>query len=356
MNKKNFLKYLVIILAGGLAGFILSVMFANRLVFRLSSVPVLRDYKIVTSSAPIVIHTKEEVRLRGESDSLEAAQDARRKTSAVVTRVGQKLVQSGSAVNVSVDGLFLTAQSALPTLGTNYERYIQLSTGEMRLVAEEWKDPVTGLVMVLAAGGGNVSVANFARMEQAASGQQVAFLAGLLGSDRPYILPALISRGLYLADNVEAGLMDENLGLVLPSGLMPGQAVVETSGDILGIWNGSRVIFAGAADNAVRHFLAGQKKFVRPFFGFTFHTTTAAEAKLFGRSSGVLSVESVLPNSPAASIVKVGDIITAIGGKKMSEISFTQTLVDAVVGEALKITAERGGKEIEFSIIPVLRN
>ena len=68
-----------------------------------------------------------------------------------------------------------------------------------------------------------------------------------------------------------------------------------------------------------------------------------------GRTS-MLTVEQVIPGSPASEVLAPGDILLRINGKLVTRFVPLEAVLDTHVGEAIDIQLERGGRRIEATV------
>ena len=81
--------------------------------------------------------------------------------------------------------------------------------------------------------------------------------------------------------------------------------------------------------------------------------TEASEARArerFPGQTGMLTVEQVIPESPAAGILAPGDILISVNGELIAEFVPLAAVLDNNVGNEIDVTIERGGRRIEASI------
>lgn len=104
----------------------------------------------------------------------------------------------------------------------------------------------------------------------------------------------------------------------------------------LNFWRRLVVLFAGPAANIITALLI----FVILFSGI-------------GISYATNTVDSTIKGSPAANCLEPGDVIVAVDGKKVEQLSdMSAILSQTKEGETLKITLQRDGKEKTVSITP----
>lgn len=71
----------------------------------------------------------------------------------------------------------------------------------------------------------------------------------------------------------------------------------------------------------------------------------------FPEQTGMLTVEQVIPGSPAAGKLEPGDILLRINGELVTEFVPLEAMLDDLVGSEIEIEVERGGKSISRSIV-----
>ncbi|MHB2169210.1 RIP metalloprotease RseP [Alsobacter sp. R-9] len=75
-----------------------------------------------------------------------------------------------------------------------------------------------------------------------------------------------------------------------------------------------------------------------------------------GRQVIVPRVDAVMAGSAADKAgIKAGDLVVAINGKALDSFSDMQRIVSTAPGESLVLTLERGGKELDLSVVPELK-
>jgi S1-C subfamily serine protease len=81
--------------------------------------------------------------------------------------------------------------------------------------------------------------------------------------------------------------------------------------------------------------------------------TDAAEAEVrsrFPEQTGMLTVEQVIPDSPAEGKLRPGDILIRVDGELITEFVPLAAVLDEHVGEEITLTLERGGREVTETV------
>ena len=71
----------------------------------------------------------------------------------------------------------------------------------------------------------------------------------------------------------------------------------------------------------------------------------------FPENTGMLTVEQVVPGSPADNKLEAGDILVRINGKLITEFVPLAAILDDNVGQSIDIDVERGGRAMRFEIV-----
>ena len=133
---------------------------------------------------------------------------------------------------------------------------------------------------------------------------------------------------------------------------MPGQAVVSTKAEVVGLWDGTSVVSADVLRQAAGLYFNNAGKIVRPFFGFSYQIITKTESTLLSKPGGGL-VKSIVKPSPAAQSGLVeGDIILFVDNDKVSEENLLEEILQKYKpGDSVKLNVVRGTQDINLTII-----
>ncbi|MDO1560267.1 Do family serine endopeptidase [Brevundimonas sp. 2R-24] len=180
----------------------------------------------------------------------------------------------------------------------------------------------------------------------------------VLAIGNPFGVGQTVTSGIISALNrTETGISDSSSFVQTDAAINPGNsggALVDMDGDLIGIntaifsRSGSSAgvgfaIPAAAVRRAVESAVGGSRTIIRPWLGATGQGVTAEIARSLGldRPSGVV-VSEVYPNSPAARAgIREGDIITAVDGNEVNDLS----------GLNFRVGAARPGTQAQISLL-----
>ena len=83
--------------------------------------------------------------------------------------------------------------------------------------------------------------------------------------------------------------------------------------------------------------------------GLTEESETLAR-RMFPGQTGMLTVEQVIPASPAAGVLSPGDILISVNDELVTEFVPLAAVLDSNVGQEIAVTVERGGRRIDARI------
>lgn len=340
MPSKNK-SYVRIILIAVIISLLLEILFGGYLAATLATWPLIRKWGIIRPEAPIVINRRETVRVSDSNDIHDASESVKSKLSVIVSAVDGQTIMTGAAVNLTSDGLFLTGKSAVGGDLGNYR--VVLQDGRWAPLVSAISDPASEMVIVKAEIG-NVSVANIGSSKDAASGQRILFIYNIVGDSRPVVDPNFVTfpqrQGLNQVFNADRP--SRGFGVQPVASLVPGEAIVDLSGAVLGMWDGSAVISTDVMRPAFQQALADSAGLARPGFGFSYEFIDKTQAELEGLSSGVQVTQVVSAGAAQAAGLQVGDIIAKVDDTNVGQDPvFEQILERYKSGDRISLTVLR---------------
>lgn len=189
MNKR---RVFFVLIAAIILSQLFSILFGRWLTAKVSTLPLLSRYKLVSPQAPIVINTREEVRVSDSGDVQQALAAIRPKLSLLVSDNGGQVTVLGGALNLTSDGLFVTVKSAVDGQKLSNLK-IKLDDGTLAPVVKLTPDNATDLV-ILKADLQNLPVADFASSKDASAGQRVILATPQLTNFPLCLRPVLLAR------------------------------------------------------------------------------------------------------------------------------------------------------------------
>jgi|GEM_PF-1782793 len=335
---------------------IANIFLGRYLVAEISTIPFLNRWKLMSPQAPIVINTREEVRITDSGDISKSINDARSKISAVLSRsaTGSPTTFLGGAVNLTSDGLLLSVKQVIGT--TKAENlFVKLDNGSVSPVTQITGDPATDLVILSTVVRGS-PIANISSSKNVSAGQRVMLLAQDPEISGPVIFKdSFISSGQKTESFTvqDADLPRRAFSIQEPNGLVPGQSIISQNGEIIGIWSGSGVVVGDIIKDFFSKFLSEQGKKLRPSFGFRYSPVSSVDVKISAMAYG-LKIISVSPVGPAQKTgLGIGDIITEVNNTPVipGNLLLEELLQSVQIGDNVQLTVRRGKDTIKLSLI-----
>ncbi len=326
---------------------------------KLSSLTLFEKYRILNPQAPIVISKREEPKAGDPTDMQGAVIKVKSRLSSIATISENNVAITGSAINLSADGYFLTVQSALTAAkdaSPAVRQYVILNNGQKAQISQMWGETGTNLVIVKA-DLSNVPVAEFGSSKSLSTAQKIGFVHSA----------GLTSGAAFFQESFVTSVQSDNKGKVFSSdtparafgaqavgGLVFGDAVINIDGKFMGIWDGKSIVSSDVASDTVKTFFAnGQTMISRPQFRFSYRNIGLVESDLFQIPGGALVVAVDPAGASQSGGLKAGDSITAVGGQDINEdTSLEEILQSRKPGEAVGFTVVREKKLMTITITP----
>lgn len=349
---KNNLSLKIIIISTLTAVFI-NIFFGRLIAAKISTWPVLNRLQILNPQAPIVINTREEVRVSETGDVVKTVNAAKSKISAVVMKGSGNILQLGTAINLTSDGLFLTVESVIAGKQPN-QLVVKLDNGKFGEVNEIIRDPATGLV-VLKTGLNGMGLADLGESDQLTTGERVVLLDASL---QDYLVSFQDSN---ISEDQESDMLGKfssdfpTRSFVLTPSVskLPGEAVVDLKNRFMGIRDGETVISSDVIKDFLVRFLANSGNALRPEFGFEYRITGKLESELLEIPFGAV-IEKISAGSPSQKAgLKINDVLIAVGGQSINqENSLEKLLGKYKPGDEVIINILRQNIPESITIIP----
>lgn len=336
--------------------FLLNVFFADRLSAHIATWNWVKKAHLVEPRAPLVINTREEIRVNETNDIISALSRNKNKVGALFA-VGTGAPQlKGAVVAATSNGLVLTSRLAVGDLKAE-QLSVQLDDGKRYGVSSIISDPASNIVALQTSATG-LSVISFGTHSDMFAGERVMLL-GANADGSSYLLVSFLSSGEFMPlDIVSSDIPNRVVSLQPTSGAVPGQSVMDLSGKLIGMWDGQKLVSATILQEVVSGLLAANNKVIRPFYGFNYRFISNALAASEGRTAGLLISKSpagapaVLANSPAAKAgLLEGDIITKINNQSVGDGSIPESLLLGVSPQTkTSLQVKRAGQILDISI------
>lgn len=325
-----------------------NLLFGRFLAAKISTLPLINRWKIMSPLTPIVINTKEEIRISDGGDVLNAIEQAKSKISAVVSGEGGQAEVLGGAINLTSEGIFATAGNIFASNSAGY--FVILNDGRTAQITRRVADPATGLVFFRAELG-NVPVAGLGDSKALNAGEKILLLSNSAQTFQTKYLSSFISS---VQSDIQRQIFDSDhpsrsFGVQAAAPILNGASAVNLKGEIVGLWDGSRIISSDILRAAFNLYLSNQAQIKRPAFGFIYSVLTKNESKLLALPEGAL-VKTAAKQAAAAGLLPK-DIITAVGGEQVNENQPLEELLQKYrPGDKLNMEVYRGKEKINLPL------
>jgi len=347
---------LIIIIVASVLAVLLQILFGSFLSAKLSTLPLLRHLDLFNPRAPIVVNNQETVRVSDANDAVETADSVKSKLAVVAYYDGKgadtHLVRSGGALNWTADGYFVSTATALSVANKTYA--IILNDGEIFPIKTVYSDTGSSLV-ILATDARNLSTIQPVAGSELRSGQKMLMLLNTLSAGKTTFLESYIrspitdvSGEVFNADQIGRFI---NLQTISP--LLPGQAVVNLDGKLVGVWDGSNVLASDAVNLFANNFFKNNMQVLRPSFGFSYVQLSDVEARALQLTPGAQVKDVTAGGAASFGGLLKGDIITKVNGQNIDDTVLLEAiLAQTAPGDVLTISVQRGGQNVDLTISP----
>lgn len=328
----------------------LNVLIGRWVAVRVSTLPLLNRLKLLSPQAPIVINTREQAQGGSYGDFRPAINSASPKLSLLLNFNNSQMSVLGGAVNMTSDGLFVTTKNVLGSQkpGT---LWVKLYDGTKGKVTTAVVDPGSDLV-ILKTGLTGVPVAELGAKEDLQAGQLVALIQPDLADFENSVSQTFIS------DAPKISLAEKDSDFFGPSfqlqnlvSQQAGQGAINSQGQVIGIWDGAKVIPADQIKITLNNFFNNSGQIIRPGFGFKYRAVGKTESGISGTAEGAL-VLSVVPGLPAQKAgLMASDLIITVNSKNLdSGASLSDMLQNAKPGDLVVLGVMRNKNELTLNL------
>jgi len=355
MNKKILS---VIILCSLVFGALGSWIFTRYVLPELSSIPFLIKYNLAPSQGPLVINTRQEVRVNDGTDLVAAIQNAKPWTVAILAAPNSGSVQTlGSGLLLTSDGLIVTTKSAI---AGQSQLWVKTIDGTVAKATVQSQDTESDLVFIQAALK-NQPTASFDDPNSLELGDRLVIISQSTGQYQAESQVAYVTSETRNTPSNQVLFSDEisrTFGVGLISGA-EGAAIAASDGNVEGIYSKTGVIVAGTIQSALSSYFNNNKQIVRPSIGIYYEYISPSAAAITGSHEGA---KVARPDSKTAAVVsgsaaqqagiQEGDIIYKVNGTAVTfDNSFESLVSSRNPNDVLTLNLWRGSKDMVITVI-----
>jgi len=358
-----FLVGLILLVSGGVGGFLLAKKFLSNGVLVQHKVEVTDEEslttKVVEKATPSVV-------------TVSINKDVVKSTADIFAQLfggGQPNLETehieqdiGTGFIISSDGLIVTNKHVVSDTSAKYN--VVIGKDETVEVKNIYRDPVNDLA-ILKVDKNNLTPVEMGDSDKLKVGQTVIAIGTALGEFRSTVTKGVVSglgRGI-TAGSYGAGTEKLDGVIQTDAAINPGNSggpLFDSAGLVIGVnvavsQNGQSIGFA-LPINLVKSSVDNFRKtgeFDRPYLGVAYQMISKQAALLNEVPAGAY-VQTVAKDSPADKAgIKVGDIITEIDGQKMVEVKDTSIagiINQKKIGDTVKVKYYRDNKETEVEV------
>lgn len=348
MSKKSFFGIIILSVFLTLS---IDILFGRYLSAKISTWPLLNRWKILSPQAPIVITDRQTVRVDGGAEVSTAVQQVQSKISSVMFVSGSTDTEVGAAVNLTSDGSFVTGATTFSGK-TSGAYYVVLSDGTQAKISQMTLDPATGLEFFKAALN-SVPTAALGSSAALSAGDTIVFVESSPDTFNVRVAAATVSiaQGDSAGQVFQSDFPSRGFNASASTNLISGEAVANTNGEVVGIWNGAKLISSDVLKDAQNIYFNNSQTFARPSFGFSYSIITTTDSALTGLPAGA-QVKSVdVAGAAHAAGFAVGDLITQVNGQTITDNSSLEQLLQTFSpGDSVTFSVTRGKSQLTLTL------
>jgi serine protease DegS len=275
------------------------------------------------------------------------------KISVIVVSENGILTVAGGAVNLASEGVFVSSKSSFSINSDNY--FIVSSDGRTAKIKERIIDPATDLVFFKVELN-NVPVISIGNSSDLKPGEKIFFVANSTQNSQVKFLASFVSfaQGDVERRIFEADRPSRTFGAQNVSPLVSGQSLINTKGELVGLWDGNNVISSDVLKHAIALYFANPAKIIRPSFGFSYSILNKTESAILNLNPGAMvkEVETKQGISPAAKdgLLK-GDMIIKVNNEVVDEQNLLEEILQKYKpSDTLVLEIMRGKNKLNLSL------
>jgi S1-C subfamily serine protease len=348
MNKKQAV---FIICVSVILTLLVNIFFGRYIMAKVSTWPMLNRLRLLSPEAPIVITNNQTVRISDSGDAGQIAQQVKSKLASVVLVSNGFTTVAGSAVNLTSDGSFVTAEASFnPKISSGY--FVVLDDGTQAPISQIAADPATSLAFFKVNLNG-VPVQNLGNSANVLAGDKIFFVQNSLQNFTARVAEGIVGSG---QGDVEGEVFTtdyprRSFSLSSAPDLLGGEAILDSSGNIEGVWSGSAVISADVLKTAMNLYFNNAAEIIRPGFGFSYSIVTQNDSRLANMPQGALVKSVTVTGAAHLAGLEVGDIITSIDSQSIGEISSLEPLLEKYKpGDTAVLAISRGKSQLTLKL------
>lgn len=350
MTKKIIILIIVCsVIFGGLGGWI----FIRYVIPKLNTINWLVKYNLAPQTSPLVINTREEIRVNEGSDSIAAIQTAKPWVVGILTGADALSTRiKGSGLIVTSDGLIATSKAVVPDPAQKF--YVSFSDGSIAPATLVATDPSSDLVLIKAEKN-NLATASLGNTKDLQLGQRIIAINSSLAQHQATDIVSFLSsepKNLPYDQILSSDRINRTFKVDDLNNVNDGAVVISLNGNAQGIYSNNQIITADAIKSALNsYFKSG--KIERVYLGIYYQNISKTAADLYQSTEGIAikrpdpKTPAIIAQSPAQTFGLVeNDVIYAVDDNNISaDNSFEDLLSGKNPGDTVKFSVLHGAEK-----------
>lgn len=339
---------------GALGGWV----FNRYVIPKLNTIDWLVRNNLAPSPGPLVINTRQEIRVNEGSDSIAAIQTAKPWLVGIFSGSDQYSARiAATGLILTSDGLIATTKQAVPSDLGNLQ--IALQDGSVLPAQVVARDTASDLVLIKVSAA-NLPAAALGFPKDLQLGQRIIVLSASLGQYQATDIVSFLASEMrnirydqiYSSERINRTFLVDGLADV-----PEGSVAISLDGNAQGIYSNSQILGADVIRSALNSYFA-RGSISRNYIGVYYQNISKAASNQFQIPEGVFvrrpdaRTPAVLAQSPAqAAGLLEGDIISKIDD---TQINFDNTFEELIgkkqPGDNIRLTIRRGAETREITV------
>jgi serine protease Do len=348
MTKSQTTKIVLISVA---ISILINLFFGRLISAQVSTWPLLNKFKIISPQTPIIINTREQVRVDNSTDIVQVFDSIKSKLGTLLVFNNNQITGIATAINLTSDGLFVSSKEAL--LNAKAENLkIKLDDGSLIAINKVILDPATNLAL-LEGRANNISVANFGSSKNLVPAERVVLVGGSLLNFTPDFSTTFVSASQKNDfGNLKSSDFPGRGFQIQFQNQMPDGVLVNMKSEIVGILDSKgAIVSSDIIKDFTGGFLSKEQELKRIKLGFRYKNLSEVEAQNLKVPFGAKVIDVSAGGSSQKGGLLPGDIIFSFDNEKITVDKSLEEIVQKYKpADKVNLTVYRNGQNVTLSL------